>query len=361
MGKSERTRRAKEIINESGADSPELFRQVRAVNLGTTFRQQSAWWLEHMKTRKRRPVKASTAMSWKSHLAWINPVIGDMPLASVNNLALKGLVTKMSEAGFTPKTMCNYLQVAKMVVGSALDEQGEEIHPRKWNHSFMDLPEVKNQRTPTFTADEVVSIISAATGQFRVLYSLLAGTGMRIGEALALEVRDICEATVIVRQGVFNGVVQSPKTASGVREIDVHSSLAAVLRDYIGERKSGFLFPSASETPLSRSNILRRSLHSILVGMGREKCGFHSFRRFRVTHLRKQRVPEDLLRFWVGHAGASVTDLYSKVKEDVEFRRICAENVGLGFDIPPAPAAVVVQKPLIAPSCTKTLSLVHAA
>ena len=52
------------------------------------------------------------------------------------------------------------------------------------------------------------------------------------------------------------------------------------------------------------------------------------------THLRKQRVPEDLLRFWIGHAPESVTDGYSKVKEDVEFRRFTAEQAGLGFHMP---------------------------
>jgi len=41
MTKSERARRAKEIIAESGADSPKLFSRVQAVNLGLTFRQQA--------------------------------------------------------------------------------------------------------------------------------------------------------------------------------------------------------------------------------------------------------------------------------------------------------------------------------
>jgi hypothetical protein len=65
-----------------------------------------------------------------------------------------------------------------------------------------------------------------------------------------------------------------------------------------------------------------------------EKRGFHAFRRYRVTHLRKQRVPEDLLRFWIGHADASVTDGYSKMKQDVEFRSFTAEQAGLGFHMP---------------------------
>jgi hypothetical protein len=40
------------------------------------------------------------------------------------------------------------------------------------------------------------------------------------------------------------------------------------------------------------------------------------------------------LRFWIGHADRSVTDGYSKVKEDVAFRQSCAANVGLGFELP---------------------------
>jgi hypothetical protein len=39
------------------------------------------------------------------------------------------------------------------------------------------------------------------------------------------------------------------------------------------------------------------------------------------------------LRFWIGHADRNVTDGYSKVKEDVAFRQLCAANLGLGFEL----------------------------
>jgi hypothetical protein len=107
-----------------------------------------------------------------------------------------------------------------------------------------------------------------------------------------------------------------------------------------------------------RACMLRRSLtalrctarhffRSLLEALGYEKAGFHSFRRYRVTHLRRNRVPEDLLRFWVGHADTSITDVYSKVKEDVGFRQVCAANVGLGFALP-------VEKPSEKPSLART-------
>ncbi len=43
----------------------------------------------------------------------------------------------------------------------------------------------------------------------------------------------------------------------------------------------------------------------ILNKMGRAKAGIHSFHGYRATHLRKNRVPEAQLRFWIGHARKS--------------------------------------------------------
>jgi hypothetical protein len=39
---------------------------------------------------------------------------------------------------------------------------------------------------------------------------------------------------------------------------------------------------------------------------------FHSFRRFRTAHLRKNRVPWDLQKLWLVHANKDVTDLYAE-------------------------------------------------
>ena len=336
--KPERERCAREIIAESGADTEQHFRQIEAVNLGTSFRQQSEWWIQHVQDRRRKPVKPHTISSWKSHLAWINPRLGDMPLASVNNLALKNLVSEMAEAAFSPKTMSNYTQVVKMVVASAIGDDGEELYPRKWNHEFIDLPDVTGQRTPTFSSEEVEVIISKAAGQYLVLYALLAGSGLRIGEALALEVSHVSqEGTLSISQSVWNGSLQTPKTKAGVREVDLPANIAQLLTAFIGDRKSGFVFRSSNGSPLGQSNVLRRNLHPILEGMGLGKAGFHSFRRFRVTHLRKQGTPEDLLRFWIGHGDKTVTDRYAKLRQDVEFRKTVAERVGIGFSVEVVP------------------------
>jgi predicted amino acid racemase len=78
--------------------------------------------------------------------------------------------------------------------------------------------------------------------------------------------------------------------------------------------------------------------------MGRKKSGFHGFRRYRVNHLRNERVTEVLLRIWVGHARHGITHRYTvdALKRDVKLRRDTAEQVGLGFHMPNVEAKLPV-------------------
>jgi integrase len=316
----ERFRRRKEIIVASGADTEEYFKNVEAINHGGTFRRQAEWWLDHAQTRKRKPIKPSTADGFRSYLSkWLNPILGDLPLSSVNNLVVKDLVTHMMEAGISPKMVGNVIQVVKMVVASAVNENGEEIHPRSWNHEFMDLPEVKHQRQPAHSSEMMTAIVAGSEGREKMLHVLLGATAIRFGEVLGLEIdKHISDdfSTLYIRQKVWNGRVQPfLKTENGIRDIDLHPDVAAMLKRFLGNRTSGFLLCSKNGLPLLQSNVLRLSLHPLLKKLGQPKSGAHAFRRFRTTWLRKQHAPEDLIRFWLGHANKSATDRYSKLME----------------------------------------------
>jgi integrase len=199
------------------------------------------------------------------------------------------------------------------------------------------MPTVSAQRTPTFTAQQVEKIISAAEGQYRMLYVLLAATGLRIGEAFALEAGHLSDGILTISQGLWNGTLQSPKTSNGFREVDLPANVAEMLKSFLGNRETGFIFRIASGSPLRQVNVLQRSLHPILRSLGLEPGGFHAFRRYRVTHMRKANCPEDLLRFWIGHGDKTVTDRYAKLKQDVEYRKEVAERVGIGFNLEVVP------------------------
>lgn len=354
LTKSERERRKIEIVNSFGANSEEHFNKVQAIEMGHTFREQAKKWLHQRMTRKRKPVKPATVRGWESYLEkHLNPLIGDTTLPHVNNATLKMLGEKLSDAGLSPTTIRDVSKVMRWVKASAVDENGEQLYPTKWNYEFADIPEVENQHTPMFTGEEITKIIAKAEKQERVIYVLFAASGLRAGELFGLEVKHFNGVTITVAQSVWEGRVQTPKTENAFRQVDLHPSVAAMLRDFIGDRKQGFIFQTRTGTPFLQSNFLRSSLYPILKELGIEKQGFHGFRRFRVTHLESSYVPPALVKYWTGHAKSSdgevvrqtVTDKYVKMAKDAKFRADVAERIGLGFDLPIETIEVVPSVP----------------
>ena len=351
LTKSERERGKVEIVTSFGANSTEHFNRVVASEQGRTFSEQAMEWLQQCARRKRKPVKPATLRGWLSYLDnHLKPLIGDMLLPNINNLTLKMLGGRLSDAGLAPTTIRDVAKVLRWVKASAVDENGDQLYPMKWNYQFADLPVVENQRTPMFTGEEVTKIIAEAEKQVRVIFILFAASGLRAGELFGLEVKHFNGNALTVEQSVWEGRIQTPKTANAFRKVELHSSVAAILGDFVGQRKEGFIFRTRTGRPFLQSNFLRSSLHPILAKLGIEKQGFHGFRRFRVTHLECSCVPPALVKYWTGHATSSdgevvrqtVTDKYVKMGKDGTFRAEVAERIGLGFELPKAETVKVV-------------------
>jgi integrase len=197
----------------------------------------------------------------------------------------------------------------------------------------------------------VTKIIAAAKKEkYRTLLTLCAAGGLRLGEALGIQVGSVSPdgTTIKICQKAWKAHLHKRlKTENGKREIDLHSSVGAMLRKFIGQKQSGLLFCSKAGKPLGQSNILRRTLHPILAELGQPKCGAHAFRRFRLTWLRENAVPKDLEHFWMGHADEEVGDLYSQLESNVKFRRDVAERIGLGFELPAENGVLIPMIPKI--------------
>lgn len=229
LSRSARERLAHEIILKSGADSEEYFNKVVKQVHGITFKEQAVFWFKQVTNRRRKPVAVSTLESWNGCLnKWLNPHIGDIPLSEINNAVLKGLVATMLEAGLSPKTIDNYAQVVKAVVASAVDKEGEEIYPRKWNHDFMDMPVVEKakQNTPCFSTEIMTGLANRKYERERMVFILCGAAGLRIGEALGLEIDKHISPdylTISIEQKARHGKVEKRlKTASAYRKVDLH-------------------------------------------------------------------------------------------------------------------------------------------
>lgn len=306
-------RKLREHIEAEGINSEATLISTTAP--GMMFREQAKRWIASLATRRRRPVKPATIFGWQHELdKWILPTIGDMAVAEVSNAALKLLIETMAAGGLSAKTIVNYAQVPKMVVASVVTADGEQVYPRKWNHDFVGLPIIdrNKQHRPTVTEAEVGDITNHAAYRFAVLFALLAGTGLRAGEALALKPTDFSLDFRVLRvtRSIWHGREQDPKTPAAIREVDIAEKLAALLRAY-AEGRTGYLFATRSGRPLAQRNVHRAA-----------GVGLHAFRRFRTETLRRARVPEDLIGLWLGHAPKSVTDIYANgLQHDLAWRR----------------------------------------
>jgi integrase len=187
-------RKLREHIEAEGVNSEATL--ISTTTPGTTFREQAKRWIASLATRRRRPVKPATIFGWQHALdKWILPTIGDMPLAEVSNAALKLLIETMATGGLAAKTIVSYSLVPKLVVASVVTADGEQVYPRKWNHDFVGLPIIdpSKQHRPTVNGEKVCELASHSSSRFAVLFSLMAGTGLRIGEALAVRASDFTE------------------------------------------------------------------------------------------------------------------------------------------------------------------------
>src|SRR5207247_5819901 len=72
-------RRGKEIIAEFGANSEATLREAEAVNLGTTFQQQSERWLKSVQTRETESNQAENCVN-----------VGELSFLDRRNAALLG-------------------------------------------------------------------------------------------------------------------------------------------------------------------------------------------------------------------------------------------------------------------------------
>jgi hypothetical protein len=331
-------RKAAERIEQLGINSTQRF--VEATSC-TSFKQQGEWWLKSLAQRKRNPLEQSTIDNRTYALdKWIYPFMGEKLLADLNNRTLKDLVEKMA-VKLAASSVRDYVNVVKAVVASAIDENGEQLFPRKWNDEYIDAPLVAEQNQPSTTSEGMTQILMKAAGQYRVLYALLAGCGpLRAGEALGLEIDKHISPdfrTLFIQQKAKRGEIQPfLKTKSGEREVDLCCSLAKMLKDFVGDRTKGLLFRSSTGAQLLQSNTLSDSLHPTLEAIEHVKGGFNIFRRYRITYLQKTECPEVLRHFWSRHAPRHVSERYTKLWEERDFRLEWAEKIGLGFELAPS-------------------------
>lgn len=300
-----------------------------------TFAQQAERFLQEGAYRKRNPLRPASIRTYRTCINTLVPLIGKFMLQTVGNKVVNEVVTKLSNDGYSARSIALNVTVIKKIRKSAVNEDGDQLFPATWNAEVIDAPGVGDGKQPMVSAAGLQDAISKADAHRKALYALLAGTGLRIAEARALKMAPDdgisttwipSESKIIVRQQMTRNGLATTKTKAGQREVD----LAPELNEFL--KKSFFaLLDTGVQAFIDCENCYRDHLEEDGI-----TGGFHAFRRFRVTHLKLAGVPDALIKFWVGHAAGNVTEQYTQVAGEIESRKTWAAKAGLGFQLPEA-------------------------
>lgn len=139
----------------------------------------------------------------------------------------------------------------------------------------------------TFSRDQLRAFLGSVGEEHEMLFTLLAASGMRISEAIALRWRDTYledpEPHLRIRRALVKGRIEPPKTKHGRRRIPLSPTIAQRLTDRrnamtVAAQDEDLVFTSRAGTEIDPDNLRRRVLKPTATTVGAGWAGFHAFR-----------------------------------------------------------------------------------
>jgi len=256
--------------------------------------------------------KPASSVTMRSHLKLLRLHFGDTPVATLDYPATQKVFSALS-AGLRPKTVRNIWATMRDLLGQAKREGLIREIPQPV------LPRVRKTDQPWFSLQQMNAVIAVSAPTYSTLYRLLAETGLRIGEALALEPAHIAASTLTIRQSLYQGKVQAPKTDASIRILDISRKLHDQLLE-LACSQHRFLFRNSSGSPLWPNDVLVSQLHPTLRSIALPACGFHAFRRGAATlWTTTLGMPEKIAAYRLGHAAPGLTlGLYAQAYAGID-------------------------------------------
>jgi integrase len=251
-------------------------------------------------------MKPSTILNMRGHLTnHLLPFFGKKQVREITTRDIDACLSKLTVSRKTKKNFGTLKLILKQ--GRAWGNLRENIWEAAKKIGKSDT-EVR-----AYTDAEVESILSRSTGAMRLFYWLAVETGMRAGELCGLRVCDVdlFKKLVRVRQAVWRGKAQTPKTKNAIRDIPTPVEIVDALRAHIGGRSEGFVFTTKNGTPWNADLVLKRHLRKKLKVVDGH---LHMFRHTFATRQLHAGVPVSVVSKLLGHGSISTTlNIYAHV------------------------------------------------
>lgn len=270
-----------------------------------TYEQIYNLWYEEYKTTVKASTLLKTERVFKNHIL---PAFGNKPIQDIKPIDAQNQMNVWHKKLVRASMVMNY---AGLVFDYAIRMQLINMNPTKVIKKPVRKESVREDKDMNFyDKDELKKFMAALenNNNFRafVYFRLLAFTGMRKGESLALKWSDIDleKQTLYINKAVSRSAtglyIQTPKTPSSIRRISIDDKTIAILKEFKKESPDGLIFQSEDGGILSPAK--PRKWYLVTMKKLPEDFKQISIHGFRHTHAS--------LLF---EAGASIKDVQSRL------------------------------------------------
>jgi integrase len=292
------------------------------VRTGATVADAAAEWLRYV--QHDRACKPSTLTDYRHTAHRIVRDLGAHPIESVTPELIERWKATLTVSN---RTVAKYLVILHGIFRRAVKVWGLPQNPLV----SVERPRFRvSDDLDAFSPEEVWALVrSASSDQDATLYLTAAFTGLRMGELLALEWRDIDfagEAIRVRRSYNVHGGVGSPKSGR-VRSVPMVGDVARRLASLTGREDftepNDLVFPGALGRHQDASSI-RVRYRAALQRAELRQLRFHDLRHtFGTLAVRRAEVPA--VQAWMGHSDIQTTMRYVHHRDRGDEARLLAE------------------------------------
>lgn len=283
-------------------------------------------WLARQKTEDR--LRPNTIAAYDRSVRILLPVLGSIPIRRLRSSQVSDALASL-RGRYSPHSIAG----ARTVLSTAIKDAMREGHILTNEASLARAPRVPRTTRTAPDSMTVRAILAAMEGhRLRPLYVLLAGTGLRIGEATGLRwEEDIQPDTITVhvqlqRMGAEH-VLTDPKSDSSGRivfqppavkdALRAHKARQAEERIAAGRkwRKSGLVFTTTTGEAIAESTA-QWVLSEACKRAGVRHVAPHDLRRFYLTTVADV-AGRDVAQRLGGHTAPTMTDRYLAITDIV--------------------------------------------
>ncbi len=287
-------------------------------------------WAEGWLKRKRPLVGPNTGAFYEWAVNRLVAEFGTMPLQNLRPDRIETWQAKMlSESGLSGRSVRSLRLALRGILADAWQKDYLRKNPMEKVAGF----KVSSRELRYLTVDQLGALCLKVGPLHGVLFLTLALCGLRIGEALGLQWRDLAldsqrlhiQRQVIWRRqrdckaGEPRWAFAPPKSEAGDRTVEIPPDLVPFLgahreRQNGGLNPHGLVFCTKQGPPLDGRNVRRRHFEPALKRLGLTGVRLHDFRRtFIALHVRAGTHPK-LVQDRVGHKDIRLTmDTYGKI------------------------------------------------